>query len=727
MSTSMTSPMDWLSASEEYKYLHRNDPQESPKAPLAPISACIAAGYQHGAEVEEAPLLPLSPLSSYISTFNEIKAEIEDNISSLSEASITRFAGITQSEEAFKAPQTTISSPTAARNQLRAGLEESPQPPQISISSYTAAGNELRAEIEEAISSSSEALNIPLARKAPPVTPQRNIMKPYPSYMSGKDCDFSSNFLDTPFDQKSIATQAPSNSSVNKVLPVTPQRNIMKPHPSHLSGRDSDFSSNVLDTPLLQTSISSEEPSNPSADKVHPVTPQCNIIKPYPSHLSGKESDLPPNVPDTPVITKLSLSEVPSILPAENVLPLEKMLAVTPERNVTKTYTSYISGRASVVSSNVPDTPLILKSTPSFDPFTLEYTDLSGLVLVGPQQQEEQHKKDETEFSFSVRSVPELKLSDAVLHTPGVPQDYPVESHADDDEDSSSHVVDFPEQPTSPVWYEEPAVSPFIKSRATRPRRVTRKSVKDEMEAQQAKEAKIQRNLAKAKISILSKEWDNKVSEAVRAGAAGYTAADFARVVPPQQGRFTDNWLNDESVNGYLKLATKYHNADHPSTIPKSHAFSSVMLNQIATKGYRGVERWAKKAKIGGPDLLKTHTIFIPVNSGNHWTLMVVYPGARIAHYYDSMNRNRTQNGRRWFDLLKIWLRGELGSLYNDREWSFFDKQSPQQDNCSDCGVFAVTTAKMLILGADVLGYGPVDIPLQRRRIVAELVNGGFL
>lgn len=151
------------------------------------------------------------------------------------------------------------------------------------------------------------------------------------------------------------------------------------------------------------------------------------------------------------------------------------------------------------------------------------------------------------------------------------------------------------------------------------------------------------------------------------------------------------------------------------------------MLTQIQQRGYAGVERWARRAKIGGTDLLETHTIFIPVNNGSHWTLMVVYPGARTAHYYDSMGRNRPHNGGRWFSLVKIWLRGELGESYNEREWSFFDKESPQQNNSSDCGVFAITTAKMLILGADVMCYGPSDIPMQRKRIVAELINGEFL
>jgi Ulp1 protease family, C-terminal catalytic domain len=722
--TSMTSPMDWLSANDECKYINHNQEQESPNATQAPVSTCTAAEYQHGAEAEEAPKSPPSQFSAYNTFYNELRAEIEESISSYNEASSTHSAGNTEAEQVAKALKTPVIPLAAAGDQLEVGIQQAAQA-QTSASSYAAAGNQLRKEIEEAISSSNDAPIIPLARNAFPVTPQRNIMKPYPSYMSGNDGDFSSNFLDTLLAQESIAIKAPSNNtSADRVLPVTPQRNILKPYPSHLSGRDSEFSSNVLDALLLQTSISSEEPINPSADKEHPVNVQGNNLNDHSSQVSDKDSSLSSIVPEIPFIGTLSLSDTPSIVAAENVLPVQKVTPVTPEHKVMKSHTSHISGRASGLSTDIPDAPVILKSSSPFDPFSPEYTDISVHVPVGPQEQ--QHEQDVTEFPSIVASAPEL--ADVALQTTGEPEDNPVDSPAAEGEDFSSYVVDFPTPPITSIWYEEPAPSPFIKSRFTGPRRVTRQSVKDEMEAQAAKEAKKQSNLAKAKISTLSEEWEDRVSEAVRAGfAPDYTAADFARVVPPQRGGITDNWLNDESVNGYLKLATKYHNTDHPSLVPKSHAFPSFLLKQVAEKGYRGVERWAKRAKIGGKDLLKTHTIFIPVNSGNHWTLMVVYPGARIAHYYDSMNRHRSENGRKWFELLKIWLRGELGNHYNEREWSFFDKQSPQQDNCSDCGVFAVTTAKMLILGADVLGYGPKDIPLQRKRIVAELVNGGFL
>ena len=52
----------------------------------------------------------------------------------------------------------------------------------------------------------------------------------------------------------------------------------------------------------------------------------------------------------------------------------------------------------------------------------------------------------------------------------------------------------------------------------------------------------------------------------------------------------------------------------------------------------------------------------------------------------------------------------------------------PQQDNGSDCGVFAITAAKMLTLGLNpIYSYSAQDMPIQRQRILAEMMNQGFV
>ena len=275
-------------------------------------------------------------------------------------------------------------------------------------------------------------------------------------------------------------------------------------------------------------------------------------------------------------------------------------------------------------------------------------------------------------------------------------------------------------------WYTEDDAKPYKVSAETLTRRDARKAAKRAEEEKRAREERERQISEKSRIIPLSREWDIKVQRAVQAGhAPDFAAKDMVRVVTP------NTWLNDESVNGYLKLATAHHNALHPSITPKSYAFTSFMFKTMQTKGYKGVERWAKRAKIEGAKLLGLDTIFFPINDGAHWTLMAVHPARRTAHYYDSMNRplkgRKLSGGIAYFELLKMWLQGELGGLFVERDWTFEQEESPRQNNLDDCGVFTITTAKMLILGADVMSYGPEDIRTQRRRIVAELVNGAFL
>ena len=695
---------------------------------------------------------------------------------------------------------------------------ESPKPvkpPQTLISPLPVAVHQPMPELGEIASSSGKASSPNQEPELPPV-PQHNII-PYPSHMEGNDSDFSSNIPYTLQDldeSVSSSTEAPSTPTGHD-LPTTPLHSI-KLYPSHMEGKDSDFSSTVPDTLRNMVESSSFPPGSPKHTDVllHQQTKPQDFREsspllrgalergsPIPVHVRGTdvqtahdETEFSSFVPFSPEFTNVSSqapaaqdetefsSFVPFSLESTDDAPESPSDAPQDDPEDNQLAESYHDGFSSFIPVFTDNLEGVVHG-PTYFPDA--FRDVKGadarLIAAGISSDlrvDSHHTTEEVSSNtpidthlatqdiskFPIDSADDVENISSGLPldphgavenvSPGLPldarlaaakisSDLAVESHdavennpsehpvvsEDDVHDFSSYVVvDIPSEKISPQWYEEPAASPFNKYRGIVSRRMTRQAVKDEAEAQQRKEKERQRNLEKAKISTLSEEWEDKVRKAVRAGfAPDYTAADFARVVPSQQGRFTDNWLNDESVNGYLKLATKFHNTKHPSAIPKSHAFPSFMLKQVAEKGYRGVERWARRAKIGGADLLQTHTIFIPVNNGSHWTLMVVYPGARTAHYYDSMDRTRTNNGRQWFDLLKIWLRGELGTHYNEREWSFFDKKSPQQNNSSDCGVFAITTAKMLILGADVLGYGPNDIPLQRKRIVAELVNGDFL
>lgn len=262
------------------------------------------------------------------------------------------------------------------------------------------------------------------------------------------------------------------------------------------------------------------------------------------------------------------------------------------------------------------------------------------------------------------------------------------------------------------------------------------KSRAELVEEGQGNSRQTRRSILKAKVALgdtskfdlkpLSKEWEAKVDDALKNGHGRLQARDYQKIVPPNGKTGIDAWLNDESINEYLSLVTKHANKDiKPKSTPRMHAFSTFFYTSLKTGGYSKVARWAKRANIAGTALLDVEKIFIPINPNqSHWTLAVIQPKIqRITHYNSLGNGNRA-----YLDVICEWLKGELGAGFNKIEWELdCTTESPQQMNTSDCGVFTVTTAKQLMLGISPMTYGAKDIPTQRRRMVAELVNGELL
>ncbi|KAJ5458113.1 Ulp1 protease family protein [Penicillium sp. IBT 31633x] len=231
-------------------------------------------------------------------------------------------------------------------------------------------------------------------------------------------------------------------------------------------------------------------------------------------------------------------------------------------------------------------------------------------------------------------------------------------------------------------------------------------------------------------VRLLSPEWLAKVQRAVQSGQGQAVARSLAGDDLCQRDIITCvrplAWLNDEIINAYLGLLVHYlRQLDGnlgPNDRPRFHAFNTFFYSTLRDKGYQGVRRWANRAKIGGEGLLNVDTVFIPVHESSHWTLMVVRPVERTIEYFDSLG----SRGARQVKNIKEWLRGELGSKYNDKEWTVLPSVSSHQDNGSDCGVFLLTNAKAIAVGVEPTAIGPSHISLLRRKIVAELMNGGL-
>ncbi|KAH8425181.1 SUMO protease ULP1 [Aspergillus melleus] len=226
----------------------------------------------------------------------------------------------------------------------------------------------------------------------------------------------------------------------------------------------------------------------------------------------------------------------------------------------------------------------------------------------------------------------------------------------------------------------------------------------------------------------LSEVWEDKVSELRRLPPSRKVATtlngdplsqkDLATCYTPMA------WLNDEVINSYLALIIEYlrrtHNNAGRHDKPRFHAFNSFFFANMRDKGYESVRRWASRAKIGGESLLNVDTVFVPVHHNSHWTLIVVKPMAKTIEHFDSLG----PPSRSHIAVIKSWLREELGPKFRGDEWTALPSQSPQQNNGSDCGAFLLSTAKAVAIGLEPMSYGATDVPLLRRRIVAELMAG---
>ncbi|KAJ0422919.1 hypothetical protein BJY00DRAFT_279093 [Aspergillus carlsbadensis] len=228
----------------------------------------------------------------------------------------------------------------------------------------------------------------------------------------------------------------------------------------------------------------------------------------------------------------------------------------------------------------------------------------------------------------------------------------------------------------------------------------------------------------------LSEKWETRVDEAMRLppnrkiattlSGDPLTKKDLETCFTPLK------WLNDEVINSYLALIIDYLRRAHGNAgrhdKPRFHAFNSFFFSNLRDKGYESVRRWASRAKIGGENLLNVDTVFVPVHNNSHWTLIVVKPSDRTIENFDSLG----SLSRRHIAIVKTWLRGELGEKFDEDEWTVLPSVSPQQDNGSDCGVFLLSTAKAVALDIEPMSYGAENTTLLRKKIVAELMNGGL-
>ncbi len=241
------------------------------------------------------------------------------------------------------------------------------------------------------------------------------------------------------------------------------------------------------------------------------------------------------------------------------------------------------------------------------------------------------------------------------------------------------------------------------------------------------------RRPARRVIGAISDEWRLKVMRTVEARAgvelakspegSALLSKDFVTVVPERE------WLNDEIVNGSLLHLANYINAqagirDVKAQTPKCQAFTSFFWSQLSQRGAQGTQRWMRRVGVTRDNFLDIDTVLMPICKSDHWTLVVVRPTRRTVAHVDSMSPDgggRPEVASTAFE----WVKGVLGERWTG-DCRVVSYRTPRQTNGWDCGVHTVTNAMFLALGLDPACYGAPEMPLQRYRIAATLLNGGF-
>ena len=232
-------------------------------------------------------------------------------------------------------------------------------------------------------------------------------------------------------------------------------------------------------------------------------------------------------------------------------------------------------------------------------------------------------------------------------------------------------------------------------------------------------------------IEPLSHHWDSAVDAvshksptaelAKTLDGTALTKRDFGMLVPEKE------WLNDNVIIGAVLAVAEYVNtqADAPKEKPKCVAFNSYFYPRLDEKGPDATKRMTRGKHITEDNFFDIDSILIPICAGSHWTLALVRPSLRLVTHMDSMRAGAGLKAVR--ETVMGWVKMVLGTKFVAEEWKDVEYSCPRQRNGWDCGVFLITNATCVGLGLDPdTCYEAGQLTLQRRRIAAMLLNGGF-
>ncbi|KAF9739715.1 hypothetical protein PMIN06_003978 [Paraphaeosphaeria minitans] len=198
---------------------------------------------------------------------------------------------------------------------------------------------------------------------------------------------------------------------------------------------------------------------------------------------------------------------------------------------------------------------------------------------------------------------------------------------------------------------------------------------------------------------------DIAAAELVKLQSTTLTSHDFGTLLPKLFNGDAKGWLNDNIINEYLEILVNHAHKQEGyvyargkgGLTPPVHAFKSQWYTSMIGNP-SGTARWARPMHLFGEKLLACNLVLIPICHHSHWRLIAIKPKDRLIEYYDSLHGS----GREYTQLAKDWVREVLQKQFVEEEWSIStDQRSEAQANASDCGIFTLLNALVLLRGEE--------------------------
>lgn len=214
--------------------------------------------------------------------------------------------------------------------------------------------------------------------------------------------------------------------------------------------------------------------------------------------------------------------------------------------------------------------------------------------------------------------------------------------------------------------------------------------------------------------------WMQKVDESrilVKLGNIEVDLKSFQRLDITKNG--SEAYLNDELVNGYLYLIQQVDIIRNPSN--RTFIFNSFFMTQLIDQGYEYVHRWTRS--FPNKDLSNMEYIVMPVNVPMiHWSLILVELKIKKIKYIDSLGWDGQKYLEAAASFMQRYEQENETILDASQPWTLEDvgRNTPQQMNGHDCGVFLCITVFLLMkrYSLNQIKYTQSDVNQSKSRIV---------